>query len=333
MTAVEPEHKSPLSSDTPFVTIVVPTHNRAALLKRLLESFLTQTYPSDRFEVLVVHNRSNDDTEGVVRECAANAPFAIRYFLKDFKGPMPSRQFGMDESSGEVVVFIDDDVIAMPAWLESGVRCLSGDVGLVQGCTIPHPNQPRRMLEKTVEVFQATPYFETCNIFYRKDAIVAVGGFSEEFAHQWAFCGEDTDLGWKVVKAGYGSTFCAEALVYHEVFAVSLKEWLWWPRRLYAWPYLVKKHPEIRDHLYRRYFLDRRTALFNLVVLGIVLALLWHPLALLLCIPYIVVRYIEPTRHRNPLIRTLRLVMGLPRACVFFLALVGGSIWFRSVLL
>jgi GT2 family glycosyltransferase len=294
---------------------------------------MEQTYPSDRFEVLVVHNRSNDDTEAVVRECNERAQFPIRYFLKDHKGPMPSRQFGVDEASGEIVAFMDDDVIAMPEWLDAGVRCFTEDVGLVQGRTIPHPEQPRQLLEKTVEVVGPTPYFETCNIFYRRDALVAVGGFSEEFAHQWAFCGEDTDLGWKVVKAGYGSTFCAEALVYHEVFAVSLKEWLWWPRRLYAWPYLVKKHPEIREHLYRRYFLDRRTALFNLVVVGVLLGALWHPLAFLLCVPYVVVRYIEPTRHRNPILRTARLVMGLPRAMVFFLALLLGSIWFRSILL
>lgn len=332
MASVDPK-PAVFASQTPYVSIVVPTHNRAQLLKRLLDSLHDQTYPSDRFEVIVVHNRSNDDTEAVVRDCAASASFAVHYHLKDYNGPMPSRQFGYEQATGEVVIFVDDDCIATPAWIEAGVRAFTGNIGLVQGCTIPHPGQPRQMLEKTVEVTGATPYFETCNIFYRKDALDRVGGFSPEFADQWAFCGEDTDLGWKVVKAGYQPTFCEDALIHHEVFAVSLKEWLWWPRRLYAWPYLVKKHPEIRPHLYRRYFLDRRTAAFNLVVLGAILALAWHPAALLLCIPYIIVRYTEPTRHRNPITRTLRLIVGLPRAMVFFLALFCGSIWFRSVLL
>src|SRR5690606_12359631 len=102
---------------------------------------------------------------------------------------------------------------------------------------------------------------------------------------------------------------------------------------MHVWPYLVKKHPDIRRHVYQRYFLDRRTASFNLLVLGVLLGLLWNSWALLLCIPYIAVRYTEPTRHRNPIISSVRLVAAFPRACVFFAALLSGTIRFRSVLL
>src|SRR5690606_1401676 len=111
---------------------IVPTHNRADLLKRLLNSFREQTYPHDRFEVIVVHNRSNDSTVNVVDECAATARFPVHYFLKDYSGPMPSRQFGYEQAPAGIVTFIDDDCIAMPRWLEAGVAAFHDDIGLIQ---------------------------------------------------------------------------------------------------------------------------------------------------------------------------------------------------------
>lgn len=315
------------------VSVVVPTHGRPELLARLLRSLIAQEFPPDAFEIIVVHNVGNDNTEAVVRELAATSPVSIRYYATDYNGPMPSRDFGAKTARGGIVAFIDDDCIATPHWLAEGVQAMVPGIGLVQGRTLPRPDQPRRLVEKTIEIPEATPFFETCNIFYRKDAILAVGGFSDEFAKQWIFSGEDTDLGWKVKEAGAGTTFAPGALAHHEVFQASLREWLLEPRRMHVWPYLVKKHPGLREHMYHRYFLTKRCALFDLALLGLVGAIVLHPAALVLLAPYVVYRLAEPSRRRNPLIRVIRLIAGVPRACVFFAVLATGSVRSRSVLL
>ena len=50
----------------PFVTVIIPTHNRSQLLTQTVDSLLAQTYPADRWELILVDNNSSDDTAGVI---------------------------------------------------------------------------------------------------------------------------------------------------------------------------------------------------------------------------------------------------------------------------
>lgn len=314
---------------TPKVSVIVPTHGRSRLLARLLRSLIAQEFPPDAFEVLVVHNVSNDDTEAVVRQIAAESPVQIRYFAKNYNGPKASRDFGAKEAAGGIIAFIDDDCVATPRWLAEGVRLMKPGVGLVQGRTTPHPEQPRHLVEKTIDIPEASPFFETCNIFYQKDAVLRVGGFSNEFVYG----GEDTDLGWKVKESGAATVFAPDAVVHHEVFRATVRGWLLEPRYMIAWPLLVKLHPGLREHMYMRYFLTKRCALFDLALVGFLAGLLVHPATFVLILPYVVHRLREPGRRRNPAIKVLRLIAGVPRAFVIFALLAMGSIRYRSVLL
>jgi len=291
-----------------------------------------QDYPADAYEIIVVHNVSPDNTEGVVAEIQRESRVPVRYFAKNYKGPAFSRDFGVSVAEGSIVAFIDDDCVATPGWLAGGIAAMQPGVGLVQGRTLPRPDQPRRLMDKTIEIPEATPFFETCNIFYRREALSAVGGFSKEFAVQAVFGGEDTDLGWKVKESGFQTAFAPDALVHHEVFRITPMQWLLEPRNMYVWPHLVKKHPGLREHLYLGYFLTKRSALFDLALAGVFLAVL-HPVALVLVLPYVIYRLGEPSRRSNPVLKAVRLIAGIPRAFVVFAMLLMGSVRYRAVLL
>lgn len=318
-------------SECPFVSVVVPTHGRRALLERLLHSLLAQQWPADRFEIIVVHNYTPDGTDTLVAALAANSKVALHYHRTAFTRPGPSRQYGSERAQGSVLAFIDDDCQATPGWIAAGVAAWRQGLALIQGRTLPRPDQPRRLLEKTVTVTGPTAFFETCNIFYDTVAFRAVGGFPERFRVVRA--GEDTSLGWTLRAAGYATGFAADALVYHEVFAVSYWDWLREVNIVTELPALAAAYPAMRQHLYLGVFLSRTTAAFDLFAIGLIGGAGLHPLLLLLCLPYCAVRMLERGRHRRPHILLARLLFGLPRAAAMAWVLLMGSLRARSPVL
>lgn len=322
----------------PFVSVIIPTHNRRKLLSDLLYSLEQQSYPPECFDVNIIHNYTDDGTEEFISEQIARSPFKISYTKKFNRTPTPSRHHGGMHAKGELIAFIDDDCIATHDWLQKGVEAFNNEdesidpkIGIVQGKTMPNPSHQRRFLEKTVDIPEQTLFFETCNIFYSKRAFAEVGGFSEEFMDR--FYGEDTDLGWKVEKAGYLVKFASAAIVEHHVFHVSVWKWLKEPLFFTHLPYLVKKYPEFRQQFFAKYFLTIETAMFQLFVCGIILGFPFGPWMYALCIPYFIQRYLSGNAMPNPLIRLVRIAAGLPRSCLTWYALVIGSIKYRSVLL
>ena len=63
-----------MSTTQPFISVIIPTFNRSATLRITADSFLAQSYPADRFEVIIVDNASTDDTPQVIDAIADRAP-------------------------------------------------------------------------------------------------------------------------------------------------------------------------------------------------------------------------------------------------------------------
>ena len=83
-----------------LVSVVIPTHGRRDLLMRLLSALVGQTLHADHFEVLVVHNYTDDGTAEAVLAWIESAPMQASYHSKNYNGPAASRQFGASRASG-----------------------------------------------------------------------------------------------------------------------------------------------------------------------------------------------------------------------------------------
>lgn len=106
--------------DKPFFTVVIPTHNRSTLLKRAIESVLTQTF--ENFELIVVDDRSTDDTASVVKSFS---DFRIRYMMNTrIRGACGARNLGIFAAKGKWVAFLDDDDEWLPEKLNSQYKLL-----------------------------------------------------------------------------------------------------------------------------------------------------------------------------------------------------------------
>ncbi len=114
----------------PCVSVIIPTHNRRALLFEAIESVRRQTFPD--FEVIVVDDGSTDDTATAV---AALPDSRLRYVYQDNAGLSAARNHGLAVAHGEFLAFLDDDDLFLPRKLETQVRelRLRPDVGLTVG--------------------------------------------------------------------------------------------------------------------------------------------------------------------------------------------------------
>lgn len=275
----------------PGVTVAIATRNRADRLAGLLAALSAQTMPADQFDVVIVDDASTDDTASVLAELARSTTLPLLVVTNERQlGPAASRNVAWRAAGAPVVAFTDDDCLPEPEWLAAGTRAMADGAAVVVGRTAPRPDQ-RALLgqpfARTVDV-SSLRFFESCNVFYRRAELEAVGGFDDAYAFP---AGEDTDLGLRVIERDAVATFAPDAVVHHDVRVLG---WAGALRDTARWvdvPRVFGRHPEARETLlHRRVFWKESHPGALLAVAGLVLAHR-HRAALVLVVPWM--------RHRT----------------------------------
>lgn len=318
---------------TPLVSVVIPVYRRPELLRKAVLAIFDQDLPKDQYELLVVDSSPDDRNVTALAQLSDLAPCAFRWFTKEPEGPGPSRNLGVQHARGRFIAFTDSDCQPCRTWLRTGLAAFGDGIGLVQGRTAPDPTAPGSILSWYVSVDHETIVYECCNIFYRREALLQAGSFwaSRFRPADSPLGGEDVDIAWRVKRHGWTSRFVPEAVVYHAVVPISVRRWLI-NEKLFIWPFLLRKFPELRPFFYGRYFYDQAQVCFLAAVAGLSLTAL-HPAWLMLGVPYALLRGSEPTATLNGPLRALRISAYFARDAMSFLVLLVGSLRFRSVLL
>lgn len=121
-----------MSTETLRISAVVCTHSRVEYLVEALRSLTRQTLDSERFEILVVDNRSNDETASVVRDLASKQA-NLSYLFEPELGLSHARNLGWRTARAPFVAYLDDDAVAAPDWLERIILAFE-DVLPTPGC-------------------------------------------------------------------------------------------------------------------------------------------------------------------------------------------------------
>ena len=274
----------------PSVSVVMVTSGRRALVARALDAVAAQTYPAALTEVLVVDNASDD---GTADDLATRAVTVLREDRHVAVAAARNRALG--QAHGQVVAFTDDDCRPTSTWLEGLVAGLREETALVQGHTRADPGQQLLPLSRTQWTQAEAGLYETCNIAYTAGVLATSGAFDESFAGEvetvlgrrfgrYPF-GEDTDLAWRVKRAGGRSRFAATAVVHHHVFDPDPAYLLRRSLVGAAWPLLLRRVPELSDLLTAGVVLgpQRRRVLLALAGLGVAVA---EPWALAAAVPW-----------------------------------------------
>lgn len=223
-------------SHFPFVSIVIPTYNGRALLAVCLLSLRAQSYPADRFEVIVVDDASSD---GTVEYLAAEFPWARVAALAQNSGFIAACNAGVAAAQGEVLVLLNNDTEAEPGWLAALVTALMEhpeagsaaskmllfdrrDTLHTAGDTMGRNGIPRNrgVWEKDAGQYDQDRWvFGPCGgaAAYRREAWQQAGGLDPAL---WMYL-EDVDLAWRLQRLGWRSIYAPEARIYHQLSATG----------------------------------------------------------------------------------------------------------------
>ncbi|MGO9863386.1 MAG: glycosyltransferase [Terriglobales bacterium] len=218
------------------VTVILCTFNRSRSLAKALASIAAQVLPDPiKWEVLVVDNNSRDKTREVVDEFRDQYPNRFRYLFEPQPGKSHALNAGIQEARGDILAFMDDDVIVEPTWLEALTSPLrNGDWAGAGGRILPEwsclpprwlPRSSRYALAPLV-VFdlglEAGPLHEApfgTNMAFRRTMFDKYGGFRTDLGPRPGseIRNEDTEFGLRLIAAGERLHYEPSAVVYHAV--------------------------------------------------------------------------------------------------------------------
>ncbi|MEI2388914.1 glycosyltransferase [Priestia megaterium] len=111
--SVKNNHKHPIK-----VSIVMPTYNKYHQTSLSLYGLSKQTFPHAEYEVILVDDASSDNTSNILKE--VDVPFKFKYIqMKQNKGRSSVRNIGINHAEGDLLIFLDGEMLAPPAFIEN----------------------------------------------------------------------------------------------------------------------------------------------------------------------------------------------------------------------
>lgn len=236
-------------------SIIVPVYNRPDEVDELLESLTSQTLKD--FEVVIVEDGSKITCKDVCDKYANI--LHLHYYYKENSGPGQSRNYGVERANGEYVLIVDSDAVAPAGFMQAIDDELQRQPSDAWG-------GPDAAHESFTDVQKAisyamTSFFTTGGIrggkkqldkFYprsfnlgiRREAYLALGGFSKTRFSKMSLYGEDIDFSIRIYKAGYSCRLFPEAWVWHKRRTDFRKFWRQVYNSGYARINLWRMYPE-----------------------------------------------------------------------------------------
>jgi cellulose synthase/poly-beta-1,6-N-acetylglucosamine synthase-like glycosyltransferase len=197
------------------VSVVVPAFNAAAHLGGCLKALCKQTWPPDRYEVIVVDDGSSDDTARIARA------FDVEYAFQNNRGPAAARNRGAQLATGEFLLFTDSDCIPEEDWIEAMVAPFSDPK--VMGVKGAYRNAKSGLWPRFVQTEFEERYslllrqesidmVDTYSAAFRREVFLAVGGFDTSFP---SANNEDTELSYRLARRDHKMVYQPRARVWN----------------------------------------------------------------------------------------------------------------------
>ena len=208
-------------------SVVVSTYNRRVLALGAVRTLSRQDFPPSEYEIIVVVDGSTDGTAEALRTLGPR----VRVLEQENRGPAAARNTGARAATGELLIFVDDDMQCVPELVREHVaaHCANRQAGCGEfvglGAIYAAPESPRWLAVEHFNRGLGAPYLSQHdhpgqawpenvwsfgNTSIRRRVLERVGGFDERFRMR-----EDGELGVRLRAAGIGQKFVRGAVAYH----------------------------------------------------------------------------------------------------------------------
>lgn len=229
-----------------YISVVIPTYRRPELLSRCLLAMAGQHLPLSDFEVIVVSDGPDQETDSIIRHLMNfHSDMKLSYYeTSEKKGPAAARNLGWKHAKGELVAFTDDDCIPSSQWLyDFRQSYLLNKKALISftGKVVVPISEPPTDYEKNIAHLE-TADFITANCACTKQALEITQGFDEEFRAAWR---EDSALEFAMMEHNIPIVKLNKAVVTHPVRAVQWGVSMQEQKKSMFNALLFKKYPEL----------------------------------------------------------------------------------------
>ncbi|MEO0970998.1 MAG: glycosyltransferase, partial [Cyanobacteria bacterium J06639_18] len=210
-----------------FFSVVIPTYNRQPILAKCLKALEAQNLTNEEvsnpnsiegYEIVLVDDGSTDGTLEWLETQKVEFPH-VRVFQQDHQGPAIARNLGVKEAKGDIIIFIDSDLVVTEKFLTAhtkallkgkeklGSDCFFTYGAVVNTCNFENPtSEPYKLTD------YSAAFFATGNVAIPKHWLEKAGLFDTEFQlYGW----EDLELGVRLKNLGLKLIKCPEAVGYH----------------------------------------------------------------------------------------------------------------------
>jgi len=309
-----------------FASVVIPTYNRKESILRTLKSLSEQTLPGSQYEVVVIDDGSTDDTPSLAD---SQYPFTFRYIRQDNQGGVSARNYGSEMAQGDLLVFLDDDMVAESGYMEGLLKAHAEQPSLVsRGQLVPwipdkssifnqisgRPNDQSASVEN-IETSLAE--FASNNMAIRRDEFWALGGWREIIVGELGLKGgiwADLEFAYRARQNGFSFITVGSARICHRDYvALNLEATCRRYQKVSQWAVpLLQQYPGL--HQYLPMYWDKHPITWQqdstgLIVRKILRIMASHPLSI--SVLEHITRYIEQYMPRPSLLLPLyRWVVG-----------------------
>ena len=212
-----------------LVSVVIPTYNRLPILRKCLFALENQILIEEitDYEIVIVDDGSTDGTIDWLKNNRQHFPH-LRLFEQNHGGPALGRNLGVDNSNGDLIVFIDSDLVVdkyflghhvkslIRAWRKLGNRKCFTYGSVINTSNFNNPNSEPFKIQDL-----SWAYFATGNVAIDKSVLEEAGLFDSSFClYGW----EDLELGERLRNMGVKLIKCPKAIGYHWHPALSLDQ-------------------------------------------------------------------------------------------------------------
>ena len=203
----------------PSVSIIIPVYNDPSGLKVTLDCLVTQVFPKDQYEVIVVDNGSTDNTSEIGNKYADQFHDTIRFVLENkVQGSYAARNKGIEVSRGKLLILLDANVTLGSDYIEKvNNRFRKSNVDYL-GCNVKMRIKKSSIssrynfihgfnIENSIQNENYTP---TCNLIVKRKIINKIGNFDSRLEG-----GGDFEFGERVTSAGFRLDYAEDIILYH----------------------------------------------------------------------------------------------------------------------